>query len=142
MGVQPLVRPRHQVPWDEQFVIESLSDSTIYMAYYTIAHFLQQGCGYNGKEGTGRGPMGIAPEDLNDGVWNYVFLKGEYPAGCAIAQENLDKMRASFEYWYPMNLRVSGKDLIKNHLNDVLLQPRRHMERSPRDVANIVLGKR
>lgn len=29
-----------RVPWDEQFVIESLSDSTIYMAYYTISHYL------------------------------------------------------------------------------------------------------
>lgn len=28
------------LPWDESFVIESLSDSTIYMAYYTVAHFL------------------------------------------------------------------------------------------------------
>jgi len=30
-----------QLPWDPQFVIESLSDSTIYMAYYTVAHLLQ-----------------------------------------------------------------------------------------------------
>lgn len=29
-----------RVPWDDQFVIESLSDSTLYMAYYTIAHLL------------------------------------------------------------------------------------------------------
>jgi len=29
------------LPWDKQFVIESLSDSTIYMAYYTFAHILQ-----------------------------------------------------------------------------------------------------
>jgi len=29
-----------RVPWDEKFVIESLSDSTIYMAYYTISHFM------------------------------------------------------------------------------------------------------
>lgn len=29
------------MPWDEQFLIESLSDSTIYMAYYTVAHILQ-----------------------------------------------------------------------------------------------------
>lgn len=28
------------LPWDDQFVIESLSDSTIYMAYYTVAHLL------------------------------------------------------------------------------------------------------
>src|SRR6266704_2778622 len=29
------------LPWDSNWVIESLSDSTIYMAYYTIAHALQ-----------------------------------------------------------------------------------------------------
>ncbi len=27
-----------RLPWDDDFVIEPLSDSTIYMAYYTIAH--------------------------------------------------------------------------------------------------------
>jgi leucyl-tRNA synthetase len=31
------------LPWDEQFVIESLSDSTIYMAYYSVAGHLQGG---------------------------------------------------------------------------------------------------
>jgi hypothetical protein len=30
-----------RLPWDEQYLIESLSDSTIYMAYYTVAHYLQ-----------------------------------------------------------------------------------------------------
>ncbi|CAF4372234.1 unnamed protein product, partial [Adineta steineri] len=30
-----------KLPWDKQYVIESLSDSTIYMAYYTVAHLLQ-----------------------------------------------------------------------------------------------------
>ena len=30
-----------KLPWDEQWLIESLSDSTIYMAYYTIAHLIQ-----------------------------------------------------------------------------------------------------
>lgn len=30
-----------RMPWDEQYLIESLSDSTIYMAYYTVAHLLQ-----------------------------------------------------------------------------------------------------
>jgi leucyl-tRNA synthetase len=31
-----------KMPWDHQFVIDSLSDSTIYMAYYTVAHLLQR----------------------------------------------------------------------------------------------------
>lgn len=30
-----------RLPWDPEFLVESLSDSTIYMAYYTIAHILQ-----------------------------------------------------------------------------------------------------
>lgn len=30
-----------KIPWDPTFMVESLSDSTIYMAYFTIAHFLQ-----------------------------------------------------------------------------------------------------
>lgn len=38
------------LPWDPQYLIESLSDSTIYMAYYTVAHVLQQGDIY-GKNG-------------------------------------------------------------------------------------------
>ena len=49
-------------------------------------------------------------------VWNYIFKKGAYPAGCTIPEDNLKKLRAEFEYWYPMDLRVSAKDLIRNHL--------------------------
>ncbi|KAG1733066.1 uncharacterized protein EDB91DRAFT_1084576 [Suillus paluster] len=29
-----------KLPWDPQFMVESLSDSTIYMAYYTVTHLL------------------------------------------------------------------------------------------------------
>ena len=32
-----------KLPWDESWLIEGLSDSTIYMAYYTVAHLLQGG---------------------------------------------------------------------------------------------------
>lgn len=39
-----------KVPWDEDFLVESLSDSTIYMAYYTVAHILHYPDIY-GKQG-------------------------------------------------------------------------------------------
>ena len=29
-----------KIPWDHTFLVESLSDSTIYMAYYTVAQLL------------------------------------------------------------------------------------------------------
>lgn len=39
-----------KLPWDEYWLIESLSDSTIYMAYYTVAHILQEGT-FKGENG-------------------------------------------------------------------------------------------
>lgn len=47
-----------KLPWDPQFLIESLSDSTIYMAYYTIAHILQEGDMFGKQSGE------VKPEDL------------------------------------------------------------------------------
>ena len=43
------------MPWDETYLIESLSDSTIYMSFYTVAHLLQGGV----WEGHTTGPAGI-----------------------------------------------------------------------------------
>lgn len=48
-----------RLPWDPQYLIESLSDSTIYMAFYTVAHLLQRGDMYGDDRS---GP--IQPEDL------------------------------------------------------------------------------
>ena len=33
-----------------------------------------------------------------------------------IASESLEKLRREFLFWYPLDLRVSGKDLVPNHL--------------------------
>ena len=52
-----------RVPWDPQYLVESLSDSTIYMAYYTVAHFLQEGNLY------GEGSSQIRAEDVTDKVF-------------------------------------------------------------------------
>jgi leucyl-tRNA synthetase len=51
-------------------------------------------------------------------VWDYIFFeKFAYPASCGIPCETLDKLKAEFNYWYGVDLRVSGKDLIPNHLS-------------------------
>ena len=57
---------------------------------------------------------------MTHACWDYVFLKKPYPADCKIPEASLAKMRNEFEYWYPMDLRVSGKDLIRNHLTMAL----------------------
>jgi len=101
-----------RIPWDPKYLIESLSDSTIYMAYYSIAHLLQGG----NLEGSITGPLGIKPEQLTDAVFDYIFQDKPYPTGCGISEDNLAILRREFRFWYPVNLRVSGKDLIPNHL--------------------------
>ena len=99
------------IPWDKQFLIESLSDSTIYMAYYTICHYLHEDIyGLKPKNG-------ILPEMLTEEVFDYIFLGKELDfSKTQIPEKVLKEMRNSFTYWYPMDLRCSGKDLIGNHL--------------------------
>lgn len=97
------------LPWDEKWVLESLSDSTIYMAYYTISKYLQHPEVY-----------GIDWERLDNSLFDYVFLgKGdaeEVAKRLGVSAELVKKMREEFLYWYPVDLRVSGKDLVPNHL--------------------------
>jgi len=82
------------------------------MAYYTVAALLQGGV----LDGSEVGPLGVKAEDLCDDCWDYVFKRAEYKDSMKVPKEKLDKMRHEFEYWYPMDLRCSGKDLIRNHL--------------------------
>ena len=44
-----------RMPWDPQYIIESLSDSTIYMSFYAVAHLLQGGV----VDGSQPGPANI-----------------------------------------------------------------------------------
>ncbi len=106
------------LPWDPVWVIESLSDSTIYMAYYTIAHYLQGEDNLNGD--ATKSPEKIDPKDLSPAVFDYIYRKGPLPEDSNIPVESLNKMKNEFRYWYPMNLRVSAKDLIPNHLTMAL----------------------
>lgn len=61
--------------------------------------------------------LDIKAEQLTPDVWDYIFLKGaKYPAKSGIKKESLDLMKREFEYWYPVDVRTSGKDLVQNHL--------------------------
>ena len=84
-------------PFDETKMIEALSDSTIYMAFYTIAHHA----------------MKMKPEELTEEFFDYVFLgKGNaFTMDPALAE-----MRKCFTYWYPLDSRHSATDLVHNHL--------------------------
>jgi leucyl-tRNA synthetase len=53
--------------------------------------------------------------------WDYVFTDTKYDKKTMPAsKEKLDQLRVEFLYWYPIDMRVSGKDLVQNHLTYLL----------------------
>ncbi|KAL6122171.1 leucine--tRNA [Nucleospora cyclopteri] len=137
-----------KIPFDDNYLIDSLSDSTIYMAFYTVKPFLFSD--WEGKEEI------FDSKFLCDEFWLFIFgtiqkdvlvkkfneiyfllhfdspnnLVGQIQNLSINLNENLclkkkkigelleiaENARKSFMYFYPVDLRVSGKDLISNHL--------------------------
>jgi len=95
-----------KLPWDPNWIVETLSDSTIYPALYTISKYLNLGY--------------VKPEQLTIPVLNYIYLgKGdpsEIAAQTGLSEETLKQMREEFLYWYPVDMRISAKELVPNHL--------------------------
>lgn len=55
---------------------------------------------------------------MTDEVWSYIFnSKATYPQGSPVPKEKADILKHHFAYFYPMDVRSSGKDLINNHLS-------------------------
>ena len=54
---------------------------------------------------------------MTPAVWDYIFYpSSKVPSNTKIPKATLDKLRHEFQYWYGVDLRVSGKDLVPNHL--------------------------
>jgi leucyl-tRNA synthetase len=94
------------LPWDPEWKVETLSDSTVYMTFYTIAKHINE--------------HGIGGDKLSKEVFDYLFYgRGsveEVAKQSGIAKEVLEEMRREFLYWMPVDLRNSAKELIPNHL--------------------------
>ena len=95
-----------KLPWDKEWIVESLSDSVIYMAYYIIAKFV------NEKK--------ISAENLSKEFFDYVFL-GKDSSLSGVPRDIVEEIRAEFSYFYPVDSRHSGRDLVPNHLTFFIL---------------------
>ncbi len=112
------------LPWATEWKIESLSDSTIHMAYCTIAKYLEHPEEYK-----------FSVDKLNDSFFDYVFLSigdaEKVSKETTIPAKMIETMQMDFEHWYPYDFRNSAKDLIQNHLtfsifNHVAIFPEKH----------------
>jgi len=91
--------------FDDSYVIDSLSDSTIYMAYYTIADkfiLIPEQI--------------IADETICNKIFDYIFCDGDACFDLLDHFEIINQCRKEYLYWYPQDIRISGVDLIGNHL--------------------------
>ena len=92
-----------KLPWDNDWIVESLSDSVIYMAYYVISRFVNNGT--------------ISAENLSKEFFDYVFLgEGSADKVSGIEASKIEEIRKEFAYFYPVDSRHSGRDLVPNHL--------------------------
>jgi leucyl-tRNA synthetase len=94
------------LPWNREWIIETLSDSTIYMAFYTIVKHIRQHK-ISSKQ--------LAPE-LFDHIFNSVGDSDEIAEKTGVPKGALHSMQREFRYWYPLDMRISAKELIPNHL--------------------------
>jgi len=100
------------LPWSPGWIVETLSDSTIYMAFYTIRSIIVANQ--------------IGPDALTDEFFDYAFLgigsRESVSEKTRLDPAIVERMRSEFLYWYPVDLRNSAKELIPNHLMFFIFQ--------------------
>ena len=96
-----------QLPFDKDWIIESLSDSTIYMTLYTINHLIKK---YNLKR-----------ENLTEEFFDYVYLGNgdikKISEQTKVNENVIKELRESFEYWMPNDQRHTFSLHLSNHLS-------------------------
>jgi len=95
------------LPFDKSWIIESLSDSTIYMTLYTIQNIIRKNK--------------LKRENLTGEFFDYVYLGEGDLNGVSkktkVEEGVLKELRESFEYWMPMEHRHTFVLHLSNHLS-------------------------
>jgi len=87
-------------PFDEKWIVEPISDSTLYPVYYIVSKYINEGS--------------IKAELINDSFFDYVFLgKGnsrDAAKKTSCEEKTIKQIRSDFEYWYPLDMNFGGKE--------------------------------
>ena len=89
-------------PFAEEWMIEPLSDSTLYPLFYIMIPHIR-------KEG-------MTPPQLDDAFFNHVILGKRLPSNDSRAVI-AERIRKDIEYWYPNDLRHTAPAHISNHIS-------------------------
>jgi len=86
-----------EFPFEKGWIIEPISDSTLYPAYYTISKYINSG--------------ELDLEDTTLQFFDYVFLdRGAIEDFPEEKRELITTIKEDFEYWYPLDINLSGKE--------------------------------
>ncbi len=110
-----------RLPWDKKWIIEAISDSTLYPAYYVVSKHVNSGA--------------IKPEQMSPEFFDFVYLgKGdadEVSKSTGIPVDVLNDIRQDFLYWYPLDINLGGKEHMTVHfpvflMNHVAILEKEH----------------
>jgi leucyl-tRNA synthetase len=98
-------------PFDQKWIIEAISDSTLYPVYYIVSAY------YNSGQ--------LKLESLTEEFFDFVFLgKGDVKAVAASTGANpelLERIREDVFYWYPLDINLGGKEHMTVHFPAFLM---------------------
>jgi leucyl-tRNA synthetase len=92
-------------PFDQRWIVEAIADSTLYPVYYVISRYANEGA--------------ISHEHMTEEFFDYVILgKGSLESvvkSTGFSREVLESIRSEFEYWYPLDINLGGKEHMTVH---------------------------
>ena len=98
-------------PYDPKWIIEAISDSTLYPIYYIVSPYLNSGQ--------------LEVEALTERFFDFVILGNgdvaEVSASTHVDAELLQRIRDDVFYWYPLDLNLGGKEHMTVHFPAFLM---------------------
>ncbi|MCL1978775.1 MAG: leucine--tRNA ligase [Methanomassiliicoccaceae archaeon] len=101
-------------PFDEKWIIEAISDSTLYPLYYIVSIYANDGR--------------ISPENMTEEFFDHVVLgKGDVKKvsdSTGVPADILKEIRDDILYWYPLDVNLGGKEHMTVHFPAFLFNHR------------------
>ena len=92
-------------PLDTRWIVEAIADSTLYPIYYIIARYANDGS--------------VTADAMSEEFFDHVLLgKGdaaEVASSTGVDPTVLEAIRSEFEYWYPLDINLGGKEHMTVH---------------------------
>ena len=92
-------------PFDEKWIIEAISDSTLYPLYYIISPYANDGR--------------ISPDNMTEEFFDHVVLGkgdiGKVSESTGVSEKILKNIREDIRYWYPLDMNLGGKEHMTVH---------------------------